>query len=122
MCEQLGCPVEGMTGQCPVCGEAYCFGHLGNHKHRFSDIRGVANRLSVMGVGRVGTYENAVKNHRSRNRRYWVIAYFDNRDKAWLGYQAVEDSPHFKNKGEAESYLGNLGMDRRIGLPRMGEL
>lgn len=107
-CNQLGCPVEGMTGVCSVCGEIFCFGHLGNHGHKFADIRGAANGLSVMGVGRVGTYENAVKNHRSRNRRYWVIAYFDNRDKTRLGYRAVEDSPHFKTKSEAEIYFGSL--------------
>ena len=107
-CNHLGCPVEGMTSVCSVCGEEFCFGHLGNHGHKFSDIRGVANGLSVMGVGRVGTYENAVKNGRSRNRRYWVIAYFDNRDRTCLGYRAVEDSPHFKTKGEAEIYLHGL--------------
>lgn len=106
-CEQLGCPIEGMTGICLICSEEFCFGHLGNHEHKFSDIRGVSNRLSVMGVGRVGTYENAVKNHRSRNRRYWVIAYFDNRLKSLLGNKAVADSPHFKTKSEAEKYLSD---------------
>lgn len=32
-CEKMGCPVEGMTGQCRYCGNVYCFGHLGIKSH-----------------------------------------------------------------------------------------
>ena len=107
-CEEIGCPVEGMTGICSVCGREFCFGHLNNHKHKFTDIHGATNSLCVMGIGRVGSYVKAKESHRSRNHKYWVIGYFDNRDRTRLGYSEVEDSPHFKTKCEAETFFATL--------------
>lgn len=97
---------------CNVCGMEFCFGHLGSHEHKFADIRGVTNKLDVIGVGRVGSYAKAKASHRSRNRRFWAIGYFDNRDSGLLGYRIVADSPHFKTKSEAEIYFGKLTATR----------
>ena len=119
-CDERGAPVEGMTGICRICGEVFCFGHLGNHNHRLSEIRSIDVRLSVMGVGRVGSYAKAAQSHRSRNRRYWTIAYFDPRCKPEcrcyrpgrghypIGPREAQDAPHFRTMREAEAYLAGL--------------
>ena len=108
-CEKRGCPVEGMTGMCPVCVSEYCLGHLNNHQHTMSEVR-VAD-LRVDGIGRVGSYAQAKASHRSRNHRYWAICYFDSRqhlDRTKFGPRECSDSPHFKTKGEAETYLEGI--------------
>jgi len=33
VCDELGAPVEGMTGQCKYCGEIFCLSHLDVYSH-----------------------------------------------------------------------------------------
>lgn len=111
-CAKMGAPVEGMTGQCPICGELYCFGHLNSHDHTIQEVRFA--ELRVIGIGRVGTKAKAIQSHRCRNRKYWAIGYFDTRKRyegtfnniiAYpYGNRVCSDSPHFKTKREAEQW------------------
>jgi hypothetical protein len=110
-CEELGCPVEGMTGICPVCFQLFCFSHLNNHTHKFADLRSGKSKdsLNVSGFGRVGSYAKAKQGHYCRAHQYWAITYHDHRIEPGTmhtqGFPAVEDSPHFKTKTEGEKYL-----------------
>lgn len=73
--------------------------------------------LSVRGVGRVGTYESAVRRHRSRARQHWVIeeelpevkittGVTDGRPwEARTKQEAREDLGHFKSKAAAIQFL-----------------
>lgn len=115
-CDAIGAPVEGMTGQCPICGEIYCLGHLNTHDHTMNEVRFA--ELRVLGIGRVGSYAKAVQSHHSRNRKYWAIGYFDTRKeyertfKESISYphgnRICSDSPHFKTKTAAQIYLNNI--------------
>ncbi len=108
-CDELGCPVEGMTCQCPICGEIYCAGHVNNHEHKMAEVR--FTELRVWGIGRVGSYAKAKQGGYSRSHKYWAICYFDKREQTntySYGNRECSDSPHFKTKTAAEQYLNNI--------------
>jgi hypothetical protein len=82
---------------------------------------GTIKGLSVIGVGRVGSYAKAKKGHYSRSRKYWTIARWSDecscqcRDLANgkhlhypKGRVALEGAPRFKTKKAAQDYLDNM--------------